>query len=193
MKGILKSMNSIKAYIEKNLTEERRLHISGVVKEAICLSKRYDVDPVKAETAGFFHDIYRGVAIEVLNKYVREMQLGDLYIDNENLAHGKVAAFIMERDYNIKDPDIINAVAYHTTGRAGMSKLEKIIYLADMIEPGRNYPEVKKIRELARQSLDQACLYAMEHTVAYLKKRGKEIHPDTLEGIEAFKKKGKFE
>jgi len=102
---------------------------------AVKLAEKYGEDPSKAETAALFHDMYRGVSVDVLNYYVKHLGLDEKYINNANLAHGKIAAIIMERDYHITDPDIIHAVSFHTTGRAGMSKLEKIIYIADAIEP----------------------------------------------------------
>ena len=87
----------------------------------------------------------------------------------------------MERDYGITDRDIINAVSYHTTGRAGMSLLEKIIYIADAIEPGRNYPGVEDVRVLAWQDLDRACLLSLERTIDFVRGQGNFLDSDTLE------------
>ena len=93
------------------------------------------------------NDMYRGVSEDVLNYYIKHLDLDKKYLNNCNLAHSKIAAIIMKRDYGIEDEDIINAVSYHTTGRPGMSLLEKIIYIADAIEPNRNYPGVDALRE----------------------------------------------
>lgn len=167
-------------YIERNMTEKRRIHTYAVAKEAMTLAQRYGEDVEKAELAALFHDFFRGASERSLNAYVRQLGLASAYLDNVNLAHSKVAAHIMERDYHIQDRDIINAVSYHTTGRAKMSKLEKIIYLADAIEPNRVYPGIDEIRVLADQDLDKACLKSLEHSIDYIKSRGFYLDQDTV-------------
>ena len=86
----------------------------------------------------------------------------------------------MERDLGIADADLLNAVRYHTTGRAGMSKLEKILYVADAAEPTRSYEGVLELREAARRDLDEACLTALENTLRHLQKKGIRPDADTL-------------
>lgn len=167
-------------YIERNMTEKRRIHTYAVVEEAKRLSRQYGEDVEKAELAALFHDVFRGVSEQALNGYVRQLGLSAAYLNNANLAHSKIAAFIMERDYHVKDRDIINAVSFHTTGRANMSRLEKIIYLADAIEPNRNYPGVEQIRELAYEDLEKACLMSVEHSLEYVKCRGLYLDQDTV-------------
>ena len=142
--------DSINNYIEKNFSEKRKVHTEGVRRTAIALAEKYGADVEKAELAALFHDMYRGVSEDVLNYYIKHLDLDKKYLNNCNLAHSKIAAIIMKRDYGIEDEDIINAVSYHTTGRPGMSLLEKIIYIADAIEPNRNYPGVDALREAAQ-------------------------------------------
>ena len=110
-------------------------------------------------------------------------------MDNANLSHSKVAAEIMKRDYGIEDEDMINAVSFHTTGRAGMSRLEKIIFLADAIEPGRNYPSVEETRRLAYIDLDKACISSLERTVEYIRGKGEYLDPDTVNALNYLKEK----
>ena len=86
----------------------------------------------------------------------------------------------MERDYGITDRDIINAVSYHTTGRAGMSLLEKIIYIADASEPGRNYPGVERLRSEMKTDIDSAVLAALESTIKLVSDEGKFLDDDTV-------------
>lgn len=167
-------------YIEGHMTEKRRIHTYAVVEEAKKLSRRYGEDMEKAELAALFHDFFRGVPEKSLNVYVREFGLDPVFLDNANLAHSKIAALIMEREYHIKDQDILNAVRFHTTGRANMSKLEKIIYLADAIEPNRSYPGIEEIRELAYQKLAEACLAALTHSIEYISCRGLYLDQDTV-------------
>lgn len=172
--------DSINSYIEKNFSEKRKVHTEGVRTTAVKLAEKYGADSEKAEQAALFHDMYRGVSEDVLNYYVKHLNLDKKYLNNCNLAHGKIAAIIMKRDYGIEDEDIINAVSYHTTGRPGMTLLEKIIYIADAIEPNRNYPGVELLREAAERDLDEACLLSLTRTIEYVQGQGNYLDNDTL-------------
>ncbi len=168
-------------FISMNFSEKRKIHTFAVAKVAMELAEIYGEDVNKAKTAALFHDMYRGVSESSLNMYVKHFGLDSHYKDNSNLAHGKIAAIIMERDFGANDPDILNAVRYHTTGRRGMTKLEKIIYLADAIEPNREYDGVEDLREIARKGLDEAVLRSLENTIAFIEKKGVYLDKDTLE------------
>lgn len=185
---------SIADYIEKNATEKRKIHTEGVRQTALYLAEKYGpgdaVLKQKAEIAALFHDMYRGVSGDVLNYYVKHLGLEEKrYKDNANLAHGKIAAAVMEREYEITDPDLLNAVSFHTTGRPEMSLLEKIIYIADAIEPGRNYPGVEKLRETAETDLDLACLQSLTSTMEYVRGDKKYLDEDTVLAREYFEKR----
>lgn len=181
--------SKISGYIEKNLNERRLKHTYSVVNEAKKLAAHYGCDSEKAEIAALFHDMYRSTPVSVLNMYVRQLGLPKTIMDNPNLSHGKIASVIMKRDYGVEDIEILNAVAYHTTGRSGMSLLEKIIFLADAIEPGRNYPMVDEIRRLAYIDIDKACISSLERTVEYIKEIGEYLDPDTINAINDLKEK----
>ena len=172
--------------IKGYLTEKRRIHTEAVVETALKLCEVYGEDAEKAELAATFHDLYRGVKTDCINYHVLHLGLEEKYKDNANLAHGKIAAYVMEHNYNIKDQDVLNAVSYHTTGRAGMSLLEKIIYIADAIEPNRVYPGVEKIRDMAFKDIDRACLMSMENTISFVNKTGNYLDIDTIEAKEWF-------
>jgi len=184
-------MNCIETWLEDHVSEKRRIHTYGVVGTAKELAKRYGADAEKAETAALYHDMFRSSPDGILNQYVDEFRLGEEYRNNANLSHGKIAAAVMERDWGITDRDILNAVRYHTTGRAGMSPLEKVIFLADAIEPGRDYPQVETLRKLSEESLDQACLFLAERSIDYIKERGLFLHEDTIRAKDDFKEKEK--
>jgi predicted HD superfamily hydrolase involved in NAD metabolism len=96
------------------------------------------------------------------------------------LLHAALGADMLEESYGIKDPDIKQAIRFHTVGGAGMSKLDKIIYLADMIEPGRDFPELAILRRLAEENLDQAMLLAFNQSMQFVLKKNSIIHPDTV-------------
>lgn len=138
-------------YIEHHLTEKRRIHTYGVAQEARALAIHWGEDPEKAELAALFHDFCKSAS---------------------HLTHGELAAKMMKEEYGITDEDMLHAVHYHTTGRPGMSLLEKIIFLADAVEPNRTYSGVKEIRDLAYKNLNRACILAMERTIAYVKEKG---------------------
>jgi putative nucleotidyltransferase with HDIG domain len=157
----------LKECIEKELTPKRMKHTLGVMCEAQKLAARYDVDMEKAEFAALCHDMARCRPV-----------------DSIELTHAKIAAELLKREWGVEDSEILNAVAYHTTGRPGMSQLEKVIYLADAIEPGRDYPGVDRLRELAYEDLDKACAEAMGRTIEYVKHRGCRIDESTIKARE---------
>ncbi len=174
----------IEAYIEKNFSEKRRVHTYGVKDTAIELAKQYGCDLQKTELAALFHDLYRGVPENVLNYYVTHLGLDKKYLNAPNLSHGKIAAEMMQRDFGIDDREIIDAVSFHTTGRAGMTLLEKIIYIADAIEPGRNYPGVDELREIVKEDIDMACLVSLTRTIEYVSSEGNFLDHDTIDAKE---------
>ena len=172
------------ARITADLKPRRVTHTKNVAIEAKRLAKKYGADVQKAEIAALLHDIARNLSQEEMNRYVKELQLGDRYLDNKNLAHSKVGVAIIKRDFGIEDQEILDAVAYHTTGRDGMTLMDKIIFLADAMEPGRTYPGVEKLRELVEEDLDKACAYSLRRTVEYVKSKGVYLDPDTSEALE---------
>lgn len=183
-----KIKEDINSYIEANFSEKRKRHTLGVVETAKELAGRYGISEEKAETAALFHDMFRGTEITQLNYYVKHLGLDGKYLDNANLAHSKLAAAIMKRDFDIDDEEILDAVSFHTTGRAGMSTLEKIIYIADAIEPSRDYPNVDAIRKEAFIDIDRACLMSLENTMTYVREQGKFLDSDTIEAIDFLRK-----
>ena len=182
----------IKKYLENNLKEKRIIHTYSVVNEAVKLAERYGEDTEKAGFAALCHDMCRGMSTAALNMYVRQLGLPKSLIDKPNLSHGKVAAEILKKDYGITDDEILNAVSYHTTGRAGMSVFEKIIFLADAIEPERTYPTVDETRALAYIDLDRACINSLERTIEYINGTGNYLDPDTIKARDDLKEKLKL-
>jgi predicted HD superfamily hydrolase involved in NAD metabolism len=180
--------DKIAEYIEHNLSEKRKIHTYGVRDTAVNLAKQYGSDVNKAKVAALCHDMYKGLPLDVINYYVKHLGLDKKYLNSPNLAHSKVAAQMVQREFGIQDKDIINAISFHTTGRAGMSLLEKIIYLADAIEPNRNYPEVQNIRKLAEEDLDKACLSSLNNTIEFVKSRGEFLDNETMEAKKYFEK-----
>ncbi len=174
----------MKNRIEEQLTPKRMKHTMGVVSQAKMLAQRYGADEGKAELAALCHDMSRCKSLQEFRECVIRFSIPPAYGQSIELGHAKIAAEILKREWGVEDADILNAVAYHTTGRPGMSLLEKIIYLADAIEPGRDYPGVEQLRELACSDLDKACLAAMNQTVEYVAEKGRKINEDTMKARE---------
>lgn len=185
-------MRSIHSYIERNFSEKRKNHTFAVRDLALKLADHYGADREKTETAALFHDMFRGVPEQSINCYVKHLGLELKYLNNPNLAHGKIAAIIMERDYGITDPDIIHAVSYHTTGRPAMSLIEKIIYIADATEPNRVYPKVETLRRLSFEDLDKTLLLSLQHTIKYIQSRGLYLDKDTVLAQQYYEEKEKM-
>ena len=167
----------IDEFLARNLSEKRQKHIEGVRVTAIALAKRYGKDPEKADLCARFHDMYKERDLDDL---IDHYGIPARYKGNRNLAHSKVAAAAMAQDFGISDQDMLNAVSYHTTGRPAMSKLEQILYLADTIEPNRDYPGVEELRKTAERDLDRACLLALSRSVDYVRAGGQTLDEDTL-------------
>ena len=164
-------------YLDEHLSEKRRRHIRGVVDTAVRLAEQYGADPEKAEAGALYHDMFKERDLDDLIDFYG---LPQKYKGNRNLAHSKVAAAAMEKDFHVADRDLINAVSYHTTGRPAMSLLEKILFLADAIEPSRDYPGVDEARRLAYKDIDRACLYSLSRSVEYVRSQGEYLDEDTL-------------
>lgn len=178
--------SKLKDVILDQLTEKRRNHTLRVMSEAKALAKRYGVDAEKAEFAALCHDMARCKSSQETEAYIKAFGLDPRNNDSIELSHSKIAAELLKRNWGIDDPDVLNAIAYHTTGRPKMSELEKVIYLADAIEPGRQYPGVERLRQLAREDLDKACLEAMDQTIEYVTGKGYKIDEDTIRARDAF-------
>ena len=176
-------------YIRMNLKESRLQHTYRVAETAVAMARREGVDVRKAEIAALLHDCARNLPPEKLNSLVEELGLPDRYRDNVNLSHSKVGAAFAGRLFNIDDREILDAISYHTTGRCRMTTLEKIVFLADAIEPGRDYPGVEAIRDAAEESLDRGCLKSLEGTIEFLKAADKFIDNDTIEAFNDIKEK----
>lgn len=181
-------MNQDKSFyreeMKKTLDEERYDHTLGVAYTACALAMRHGVDIDKAYIAGMLHDCAKCLTHEERLRICEENDLPVSDVERENLSllHAKVGAFIAETRYGITDVDILNAIRYHTTGRPGMGILEKIVYLADFIEPNRRQlRRMDEIRHLAFWDLDEAILITTENILEYLQATGKTVDTTTIE------------
>ena len=176
-------MNREKALkiVKDHLTEHRYVHTYGVMETSIELAKRYGADEKKAEIAAIFHDYAKFRDKQEMRTIIEEENLSqDLLLYNSELWHAPVGAILVEREVGIRDEDILNAIRFHTSGKEQMTVLEKVIYLADYIEPNRQFPGVEEVRELAKESLDQALMKSLQNTMMFLMKKNQAIYPDTF-------------
>lgn len=178
-----------KEKLKDAIGERRFLHTLGVMEMAAKLARKYGVDEDKARTAALYHDCAK---FSDRNQLLEEAKKRGLNLDGHmraspELIHAPLGAIIAREDYGITDHEVLEAIRCHTTGKEGMSKLDKIIYLADFIEPQRNFPGVDEARRLAEQSLDEALAFSLEHTINYLKAQGAAIAPATIKAWESLK------
>lgn len=166
-----------------HLSPKRWVHTIGVVKTARALAKRWGADEEKAEFAAYAHDLGKEFTTEKNAEYINQYQLPKKYLDYPEVTHGHIAAAILQNEYGVFDEDILNAVRYHSTGRADMSLLEKIIYLADLTEVGRTYRGVEEIRELTFQDLDDACILAFQEVIKFVEGQGVSVEEDTINAL----------
>ena len=175
-------IKKIRKSMEKAQDAKRYEHTLGVAYTAAALAMRYDESIKNAELAGLLHDCAKCLSDEKRLSICQKHNISMNEIERRNpfLLHAKVGSFLAMDEYHIRDMDIINAILNHTTGRPGMSKLEKIIFVADYIEPNRRHaPNLKEVRKLAFEDLDKALVAILGDILSYLKSTGGEIDPMT--------------
>nr|WP_296092751.1 bis(5'-nucleosyl)-tetraphosphatase (symmetrical) YqeK [uncultured Dorea sp.] len=189
---ILKLQHTLK----KELDEDRYQHTLGVMYTSASMAMRYGADVTQALLAGLLHDCAKCIPgdkkIHLCEKY--GLPVSDVEYENPGLLHARLGAYLAEKKYHIHDQEIIHAISSHTTGRPGMSLLEKIVYIADYIEPGRReLPNMKEVRPLAFTDIDQ-CLYRiLEDSLVYLNSRNISVDPMTQKTYDYYKNKLKKE
>ncbi|MCL6456691.1 MAG: bis(5'-nucleosyl)-tetraphosphatase (symmetrical) YqeK [Gorillibacterium sp.] len=173
--------NELMEAVRRELPVKRWEHTLGVMQSAKELAHKYGADPDKAELAGLLHDFCKYWPTERQRLVILESELpNELLNYDKPLWHAPVGAYVVSQEFGIKDEDVLNAIRYHTSGRVGMTLLEKVVCLADYIEPGRVYPEVETIRLLAETSLEKPLIAGFDSTIHYLLTKGEKIYPLTL-------------
>ncbi|NCC15553.1 MAG: nicotinate-nucleotide adenylyltransferase [Clostridia bacterium] len=178
--------------LQSALSIKRYIHTMGVVDEAERLTEIYgsQSDKQKVQVAGLLHDCAKDFPPEMRDRFCKEYKVPvDDYMKKvPDLIHPFLGAEVARREYLVADEEILEAIRYHTTGRANMSLLEKIIYIADYIEPNREpFEGLEEARRLAYLDLDMAMKYILEQTIQYVKARGRELHPFSMEALEYYK------
>lgn len=175
------SREALIAAVSTQMPDKRWKHTLGVMESSIKLAERYGADPVRAEEAAILHDVAKYWPVDSMKEIIEQNGLSaELLKHDKQLWHAEVGAFVAERDYGITDPEVIAAIRFHTSGRVGMSLLEKIVCLADYIEPGRDFPGVENIRKLAKVSLEEGLVAGFDSTISLLLEKRRIIFPLTV-------------
>ncbi|UUZ85455.1 bis(5'-nucleosyl)-tetraphosphatase (symmetrical) YqeK [Paenibacillus sp. P26] len=167
--------------VRSQMPAKRWEHTEGVMATAVLLAKRYGADPVKAELAAILHDVCKYWPVEEQARVIRENGLPQDLLDyDKELWHAHAGAFVARNRYGIDDEEVLDAIRYHTSGRERMTPLDKVVCLADYIEPGRDFPGVHNIREIAEHSLEGALVAGFDGTIRFLLDKGRRIYPLTV-------------
>lgn len=169
------------------LKDKRFHHVLRVEQTAIKLARANGVDVEKASIAGLCHDYAKQRPDEDFIAAIKEKGLDpDLLNYGNAIWHGVVGAELIKDELGIWDEDILNAVRHHTTGAAVMSPLEQVVYMADYIEPGRDFPEVVQARAITKRDLGAGVAYQTKQTLEYLVSRNSPVYPKTIETYNAW-------
>lgn len=176
-------IDEIKTELRNILSEVRYNHSLGVASEAEKLARRYSADEGKAYIAGLVHDCakeYPPDQMEAILKKDYGVSVDAMSRLMPKIMHGPLGALDAQKKFGIYDPEILDAIACHTTGKGNMTLLSKIIYIADYIEPNRDFEGVDRLRRLAYENIDEAIILGIDETIIDLIQRGLVIHPDTV-------------
>ncbi len=188
------NMRQMQRRVKRELSPKRYEHTMGVMYTAAALAMCHGYDIKAAQVAGLLHDCAKNIDDEkklmMCEKY--NITITETERKNPFLLHAKLGAFLAMHKYNISDMEIINAILNHTTAKPAMSTLDKIIYVADYIEPLRDKaPNLHNIRKIAYEDLDRCVYMILKDTLSYLEARGGEIDPITIKACRYYEEKYK--
>lgn len=183
-------LEKIQKKLEKKFKKERYQHTLGVMYTAGPLAMRYNENLEEALTAGLLHDCgkYCSVKEQIRLCQKHQIKLTAAELEAPALIHAKLGAYLAEKKYGIENPRVLDAIRYHTTGRPHMSMMDKIIYLADYIEPNRKMiPGLTEIRHLSFTDIEQAVCQCANSTLKFLEKSRRFIDPMTQQTYEYYR------
>lgn len=176
-------IDEIRDKLQGTLSPKRFNHSLGVMETSVKLASLFGVDVKKAELAGLLHDCAREFKNEEVLKLCKEhnIEVDDVCEREPKLLHGPVGAVVARKEYGIEDEEILGAIYCHTTGRKNMNALDKIIFLADYVEPGRDFAGVEKVREVVFEDLDKGMVVSLISIIKHLAKKKQLIQKDTID------------
>lgn len=175
-------INEIKEYLKQNLSEKRYIHSLNVAKQALFLGEIHGEDKDALYLAGLVHDACKEMEEEKQRELLKKagIEITPAFEKQKKVWHGFSASVFIKEFFGITDERIIDAVKYHTTGKENMSLFTKIIYIADITSEERHYPEVDKMRQLAKDDLEEAVFYSLEFTLKKLISARGVLNEDTV-------------
>jgi hypothetical protein len=173
-------IKEIETDLSNKLSKKRFIHTLGVVNSAMYLAKKYGANIEDAHLAALLHDCAKEIPLLEMRDLVADLPCDQDMLHSGALLHGLAGMVLANTQYGVTNPDILEAIRVHTTGKENMSKLDKIIFLADYIEPNRKFPGVNDIRLAAEQSLDVGVLCGFDMTIRHLIDSGDSIYPLTI-------------
>ena len=175
------NLEALREATRAQMPEKRWKHTLGVVDTAVRLARKYGGDEAKAELAALLHDYAKAWPVERQAQVIRERHLPlELLEYDKELWHAHAGAWTVREEHGVDDEEVLDAIRYHTSGRERMTLTDKIVCLADYIEPGRDFPGVERIRKLAERDLEAALVAGFDSTLAHLIEKGKRIFPLTV-------------
>ncbi|MBO4912284.1 MAG: bis(5'-nucleosyl)-tetraphosphatase (symmetrical) YqeK [Butyrivibrio sp.] len=187
----LEITQKLRKELEKELKPDRFDHTLGVAYTSASLAMVHGANVDKALIAGFLHDCAKCLSHEEQLSICEKnnIEITDVERRNHSLLHAKAGIYIASTKYEVRDPEILNAIRYHTTGRENMSLLEKIVYIADFIEPNRKpLDDMNIIRQEAFSDIDKCLAHILYNSINYLRTIGKECDDTTMKAYEFYKK-----
>ena len=173
--------NELIEAVQSQISSKRFQHVLGVEQAAVQLAERYGVSIEKASIAALTHDYAKERSDKEMRELIFHEKLDLEWLDyGSNIWHGPLGALLVERELGISNLDILNAIKHHTVGAEKMSLLEQVIYVADYIELGRDFPGVELVRTLAADDLQAAVGYETKQTLHYLIEKNRRIYPKTI-------------
>lgn len=172
--------------VKKRLSKKRYTHTRNVKKMAVQLARRWGADPEKAALAALLHDSAKELSrAELLQIFAENAIIADNAASRPApVWHGVAAAILAQTQWGVQDPEVLSAIACHTTGKPDMSLLDKILYLADMTSAERDWPGVEELRALQMRDLDAALTAALEQSVAFVREKGHPLDPQSIAALE---------
>jgi predicted HD superfamily hydrolase involved in NAD metabolism len=172
-------------FARERLSAKRYGHTLRVAEAAEDLARAHGLDPARARMAALLHDAARETPSEEFLGLAEDLGLsvGGPERESPKLLHGPVAAELARRELGVKDGEVLDAIREHTTGRPGMGPLSLVLYVADKIEPARDYPSVENLRRLARHDLRAAAAESLRRSIAHNEERGRPTHPASIEAL----------
>jgi predicted HD superfamily hydrolase involved in NAD metabolism len=172
---------SLEALLRQRLKSARFEHTLGVVKTAVKLARLHGVPVKSAALAAWLHDCAKALERGQMKRLLTRAGADSRERAMPALWHACVGAWLARHEYGVKNRETLKAIRYHSTGAPGMGKLQKLLFVADYIEPGRGkWPELKKLRLLARKDLDAAYLNVLSHKIADLLAHHRPLHPRSV-------------